>query len=98
LGFGAIEVDTWLQPTLLTPANPTPYENLTLYTGHKEEDLRGKTLKEEYLDPIIARLDANNAQPANGTGRKVGLYIEEPDFEVQLLIDMVSSSTPFRLT
>ena len=73
-------------------ASPTPTPNpaLTLLTGHTVTDVSDHTLAGLYFEPLLARLDKNNAgRQANES--VVGLYADDPDAEVQIVIDMVSS-------
>ena len=70
-------------------ADLIPDPSLTLLTGHEIKDVTNRTLAALYLEPLFARLEANNkGRPANES--VVGLYPYDPTAETQLVIDMVS--------
>jgi len=75
-------------------AEPTPDPAMTLLTGHKVKDLSDHTLAGLYLQPLLARLDKNN-EGRRANESIVGLYPEDPDAEVQIVIDMVSGPIGF---
>ena len=68
----------------------TPNPALALLTGHKVKDVSDHTLAGLYFEPLLARLDKNNAD-RHANESVVGLYADDPDAEVQIVIDMVSS-------
>lgn len=95
VGCGSIEVDVWLGPggkSVGAEMDDTLAAGMTLLTGHKIEDVSHHTLKHLYLDPILKTLDENNADRASNTSL-LGLYKDDPDAEVQLVIDFVSLHT-----
>jgi hypothetical protein len=93
VGCGSIEVDVWLGPagrSAEPELDDISSSGMTLLTGHKIEDVSHQTLKHLYLDPILRTLDENNAHRAANESM-IGLYKDESDAEVQLVIDFVSS-------
>ncbi|RXK39714.1 hypothetical protein M231_03069 [Tremella mesenterica] len=97
LGFGAIEVDTYLAPITgpytkkNTDIPPSSLLNpdLTLLVGHELPDLdSSRTLSKIYLDSLMEILDKNNADVEKNW---VGLYPDDPTAEVILSIDMKNS-------
>lgn len=88
LGFGAIEVDTWLGSGP-GEGSDGPSSNLTLLVGHEAQDIdQSRTLERVYLDPLMRILDAHNPEGVTG-GKWVGLYGDDPQAEVVFAIDMV---------
>lgn len=85
-------MDVWLGPggkSVSAGVDDSSSSGMTLLTGHKIEDVSHQTLKHLYLDPILKTLDENNADRASNTSL-IGLYKDDPDAEVQLVIDFVS--------
>lgn len=81
LGFGSIEVDTYLQSH--------DDGSKTLPVGHIPVDLkRDRTLQSIYLDPIMRILDERNGDRTTDESW-VGLLLDDPSAEVQLVIDFV---------
>jgi len=84
LGFGSIEVDTWLVDH---------HGSKSLLAGHIPVDLENhRTIQSLYLDPIFAILEEKN------TGRLpdetwVGLLKNDPSADVQLVIDFVRGAS-----
>ena len=80
LGFGSIEVDTWLVDH---------HGSKSLLAGHIPVDLEDhRTLQSLYLDPIFAILEkVNTGRLPNETW--VGLLEDDPSADVQLVIDFV---------
>jgi hypothetical protein len=80
LGFGSIEVDTWLVDQ---------HGSKSLLAGHIPVDLnRHRTLQSLYLDPIFTILERRNkGRLPNETW--VGLLEDDPSADVQLVIDFV---------
>ena len=80
LGFGSIEVDTWLVDR---------HGLQSLLAGHIPVDLEDhRTLQSLYLDPIFTILEkGNRGRLPNETW--VGLLEDDPSAEVQLVIDFV---------
>jgi len=135
LGFGGIEIDTWLAPStdrnvlrkksnphlsptaavndslsppsISTLAEEASYIELeldldwTLVAGHRAIDiLDRRTLSELYFEPLMKRLDMNNADARMTRLRNdswVGVHPGDPSAELLILIDMVSSVSLQRL-
>ncbi len=122
LGFGGIEIDTWLAPSAgagafdtfsLDGADPSTmlvsrgrrsseYDQFTLRSvidpawtllaGHRALDiLVPRNLSQLYFDPLMRKLDglngAGNGRAANGSW--VGVYPDDSNAELLLIIDMV---------
>ena len=80
-------MDTWLQASDSSPSE------LTLLAGHQKWDLENnRTLHNLYLDPLMSRLDTNNAGIDHAGGESlVGLYTDKPNATVALVIDVKNS-------
>ena len=83
MGFGSIEVDTWLVDH---------HGSKSLLAGHIPVDLEDhRTLQSLYLDPIFSILEkVNTGRLPNETW--VGLLKDDPSADVQLVIDFVRGS------
>nr|XP_031857987.1 uncharacterized protein CI109_006610 [Kwoniella shandongensis]KAA5525059.1 hypothetical protein CI109_006610 [Kwoniella shandongensis] len=100
LGYGFIEIDTHLglaapsARSLIDQMNNSSRLNssLTLLAGHTDKDLNyHRTVKQLYFDPLMAVLDRNSAAVNSSLMRDrkwVGLYEDDPDANVGILIDM----------
>ena len=62
----------------------------TLLVGHDTKDAGHITLQEQYLDPLMTILEKNNIGRDVAGGDWVGLYLDDPKAEVQIMIDCVS--------
>ncbi|OWZ52865.1 hypothetical protein C345_02079 [Cryptococcus neoformans A2-102-5] len=85
-GFGYIEIDTHLD------TSSSKNSSLTLLTGHEVSDLNSnRTVKNLYLDPLLAILDAHNqAWTPGGEKNWTGVYEDDPREEVTLFFDIKS--------
>ncbi|KAL0255276.1 hypothetical protein I308_100073 [Cryptococcus tetragattii IND107] len=85
-GFGYIEIDTHLD------ASSSADSSLSLLAGHEVSDLNSnRTVKDLYLDPLLAILDAHNRDWTAGNEKNwTGVYEDDPREEVTLFFDIKS--------
>lgn len=65
---------------------------MSLLAGHEVSDLNSnRTVKDLYLDPLLAILDAHNRDWTAGNEKNwTGVYEDDPREEVTLFFDIVS--------